>query len=343
MIATSRRNFWIAQGVGWSLVGLSNLAVQSFLPLSPLVRFLNTLLPIVGGITVTTAYRHVIRQYRWSHWSGGRIILLLLGSSVINTVAFMLLIAVVLWLVLETPLGLAAWLSNFMVFFVMLLSWNVIYFLVHYLNRWHYAEVKKWQLASEVKDAQLSALRSQVNPHFVFNAINNIRSLILENPDRARDMLLHFSELFRHTLRYSEQDTVSLEQELDMVRQYLALAALQYEEKLRVRITVDECLYSYRIPLMLLQLLVENAIKHGISQRSGGGEIHIIVNRVNNLLYLNVRNTGSLSIPTTLEGKTGVGLSNIKKRLQLIYNRKANFLIRQEEGWVVASVQIPIA
>ena len=341
MISTSNRNFWIAQGVGWSLVGLSNFAVQSFLPLPLPVRLVNTLLPIIGGVAVTTAYRYIVRQYRWQHWSGDRIMLLLLGSSVINTTVFVLLAAIASWAVLGIEFGPVSWLNNFLVFFMLFSAWNVLYLLIHYVNRWHYAEIEKWQLISEVKDAQLSALKSQINPHFVFNAINNIRSLILENPDRARDMLLHFSELFRYSLRYSERDTVPLEQELDMVRQYLALAALQYEEKLRFRITIEDGLEDHPIPLMSLQLLVENAIKHGVSQHPHGGEVQIMVNKKDHRLCLDVRNTGNLTDPATLEDRTGVGLANIEKRLRLIYDGQAHFHIQQKDDWVVASVQIP--
>ena len=344
MIATSERNFWIAQLSGWSLVGLTNFFVQLSLPLSPSLRLLNTLIPIVCGIGITTAFRFIARRYRhhWQYRKGGKLAWLLLGATTINTLLFILLIAAIFWLVFKETLIQAVLLSNFFIFFAIFLCWNTIYLLIHYINRWHSVEVEKWQLASEVKDAQLSLLKSQINPHFVFNAINNIRPLILEDPHRARDMLLHFSELFRYALNYSERDMVSLGQELDVVRQYLALAALQYEEKLRFQIKVDECLRAYEIPLMLLQLLVENAIKHGISQHSGGGDVHISAQNADQMLHLCVRNSGSLSVPSTIDEKTGIGLPNIEKRLHLIYNGEAHFTIQEKSGCVVASVQIPV-
>lgn len=344
MIVTSERNFWIAQLIGWSLVGFTNFFIQLSMPLSTTLRLLNTLAPIASGIIITTAFRYVVRQYRnrWQYWKGINLVTLLLGASVVNTLFFVLLITAVFWLVYGEPLAQVALLSNFFVFFTILLCWNAIYLLIHYINRWHHAEVEKWQLASEVKDAQLSLLKSQINPHFVFNAINNIRPLILEDPHRARDMLLHFSELLRYALNYSENDRVSLRQELDVVRQYLALAALQYEEKLRFQIEVEDYLSAYEIPLMMLQLLVENAIKHGISQHPDGGEIYISVHKTGSTLCLCVKNSGSLSTPSTLDQKMGIGLANIEKRLQLIYNGEAHFTICEEMNWVIASVQIPL-
>ncbi|MGB3586353.1 MAG: histidine kinase, partial [Tunicatimonas sp.] len=318
--------------------------VQFSLPLTPTLRLLNTLIPIIGGIAITTVLRFMARQYRyrWQHWKGFKLASLLLGSSVVSTLAFTLLIVVTFRLVYGNFLPQVVLLSNFFIFFAIFLGWNAIYLLIHYVNRWHSTEVERWQLASEVKDAQLSLLMSQINPHFVFNAINNIRPLILEDPHRARDMLLHFSELLRYALHYSERDRVPLEQELGVIRQYLALASLQYEEKLRYQINVDDCLFAYEIPLMMLQLLVENAIKHGISQHPDGGEVFISVQKTGSILYLCVRNSGSLSTPSTLDQKMGIGLANIEKRLQLIYNGEAHFTICEEADWVIASVQIPI-
>ncbi|WKN41780.1 sensor histidine kinase [Tunicatimonas pelagia] len=344
MMATSERNFWVAQSVGWSLVGITNLLVQLSLPLPPTVRLLNTLLPIMGGLAITTVIRLIARRYRsyWQNWKGSKMIGLLLGASVISTLLFTLLIIVAFRIFFGSFLPQVIILSNFFIFFAIFLGWSTIYLLVHYINRWHTTEVEKWQLASEVKDAQLSLLKSQINPHFVFNAINNIRPLILEDPHRARDMLLHFSELLRYALNYSERDMVSLGQEVDVVKQYLALAALQYEEKLQFQIEVNECLSAYEIPLMLLQLLVENAIKHGISQHPEGGEVHISAQNTDQMLHLCVKNSGSLTVSSTIDEKTGIGLPNIEKRLRLIYNHKAHFSIREEPGWVTASVQIPI-
>lgn len=267
--------------------------------------------------------------------------LLLLGSTVVQTMIFMVLVVSIVQLALEIKLSVPHFLSNFFIFFVLLLNWNVIYLLIHYSNHWHHAEVEKWRMANEIKDAQLGALKSQINPHFVFNTINNIRSLILEDKEKARDMLLHFSELFRYALNYSEHVTVSLAQELAIVRQYLALASLQYEEKLQFYIKADASLQQHQVPLMMLQLLVENAIKHGISQHQDGGKVWIAVNKRESSLYISVSNTGSLTKSSTLSRKIGIGLDNIKKRLHLIYDGQADFQIAEEKDIVLASIKIP--
>jgi LytS/YehU family sensor histidine kinase len=241
----------------------------------------------------------------------------------------------------QNPLSLAAFLGNMFTFTLIILAWNLIYFSIHYFNNWNQAEIEKWKLAAEMKDAQLGSLKSQIKPHFVFNAINNIRSLILEDKERAREMLLHFSDLFRYALKNSDHSKVALEEELEIVTQYLELMSIQYEDKLEYTISVDEGLDEFQMPPMMLQLLVENAIKHGISQFSEGGSINVEVKQDKDNLLIKVRNSGRIETKAILGEQLGVGLDNIKKRLELIYNGKAAMQMQEIENNVVASIKIP--
>jgi len=193
-----------------------------------------------------------------------------------------------------------------------------------------------------MKDAQLGSLKSQINPHFVFNTLNNIRSLILEDKERAREMLLNFSDLFRYALKNTDQSKVKLEEELDIVNQYLELLSIQYEDKLKYKINVDADLEEVELPPMMLQLLVENAVKHGISQFKEGGSILIDIDQGNGFLNINVKNTGNLKVSSKLGDKLGVGLDNIRKRLDLIYSGNANLKMSEVNNFVLASIKIPM-
>jgi len=237
----------------------------------------------------------------------------------------------------------ASFIGNMLIFSIILLCWNLIYFSIHYFNNWTQAEIEKWQLAAEMKDAQLGSLKSQIKPHFIFNTINNIRSLILEDKEKARDMLLNFSDLFRYALKNTDQSKVELKEELEIVNQYLELLSIQYEDKLHYQIQVDEGLETVEIPPMMLQLLVENAIKHGISQFKEGGSVLINIERKEGVLTIQVRNTGNLGTASRLGDQLGVGLANISKRLELIYNGKANLQMSETGNYVVASINIPIS
>ena len=343
MFKTGNRNFWIAQVIGWSIVGFSNFAVQLIAEYELSLAFANSSLTMVIGILVTSLYRNLIKKQDWKYWKFSTIIGLIIGSTILLTSVFMALSSFVFIYVLKFEgLTIVDILSNLFIFGIMFLAWTLIYFCVHYFNSWHNAELEKWKLAAEVKDAQLGALKSQINPHFIFNALNNIRALILEDPEKARTMLVNFSDLFRYSLQYTDQSKVPLEQEIAVVKQYLELLSIQFEDKLQYDIQVDPQLNQYDIPPMILQLLVENAIKHGVSQNKEGGTIQVNIHQGNGLLLIDVKNSGSLKAKATLGERLGVGLDNIKKRLDLIYNGKASMKMQEIENHVVASIQIPI-
>lgn len=343
MIETGNRNFWIAQGIGWGLIAFSNFIVQYLagLPLETLL--LNSVAPFSIGFIVTTLFRNFIKKYNWKQWPLSKMILLILGSTIFQTTILLgLLLGVIAYFLGIGEMDTPRILSNFFIFGFILLTWNLVYFIIHYFNNWHNSEIEKWKLAAEMKDAQLGSLKSQINPHFIFNAINNIRSLILEDKEKARDMLLNFSDLFRYSLKHTDNSTVKLQEEIEVVEQYLELLSIQFEHKLQYELNVDEDLKEMEIPPMILQILIENAVKHGISQNKEGGIIQIDIHQANDFFFLDVRNSGSLKTTTSLGEKLGVGLENIKKRLELIYNGKANFQMSDNNNFVTASIKIPI-
>ncbi len=343
MVKTGNKNFWIAQSIGWLSIALSNFTVQYLAGFSFQMLLINTVLPFAFGFLITTLYRSWIKKINWKHWSLPKTIGLISGSTLLQTFIFIsILFGLISYLLgiqeLETP----KILSNAFIFGIIFLAWNLIYFSIHYFNNWHYSEIEKWQLVAEMKDAQLGSLKAQINPHFIFNAINNIRSLILEDKEKARDMLLNFSDLFRYSLKHSGQETVKLKEELEIVNQYLELLSIQFEDKLQYSLNIDDHLLEKEVPPMILQMLIENAIKHGISQFKEGGKIQIEIYPKADYFYIDVKNTGSLNSKTSLGERLGVGLENIKRRLDLIYNGHANFHMSEAQNLVIASIKIPI-
>ena len=343
MIKTGNRNFWIAQIFGWTMFMLSNLVVQLMAGFPFELMIMNSLVPFGAGLLVTTSYRFFIKNINWQGSGFGKMMMLTLGSTFLLTSVFLAIVfGFFIWVLKDDEFSVSNFLSNFMIFFIVMLAWNMIYFCIHYFNNWTRAEVEKWKLAAEMKDAQLGSLKSQINPHFVFNTLNNIRSLILEDKERAREMLLNFSDLFRYALKNTDQSKVKLEEELDIVNQYLELLSIQYEDKLKYKINVDADLEEVELPPMMLQLLVENAVKHGISQFKEGGSILIDIDQGNGFLNINVKNTGNLKVSSKLGDKLGVGLDNIRKRLDLIYSGNANLKMSEVNNFVLASIKIPM-
>ena len=344
MIQTGNRNFWIAQIVGWSIMAGSNLLVQNLAGFPKDLLLYNSLTPLIAGFILTSIYRYIIRKLDWKRWNLRKTLTFLFGSTFILTSVFMVCVFMVVRYVYGLhALTISTFLGNMFIFTLIILTWNLIYFSIHYFNNWNQAEIEKWKLAAEMKDAQLGSLRSQIKPHFVFNAINNIRSLILEDKEKAREMLLNFSDLFRYALKNTDQSKVELKDELEIVHQYLELLSIQYEDKLDYKIQVDDGLSTCQIPPMMLQLLVENAVKHGISQFKEGGSILIQIDQEEGCLHIKVQNTGSFNPAPGLGDKLGVGLENIKKRLELIYNGKASMQMSEIKDHVIASIKIPTA
>jgi len=350
MIKTGNRNFWIAQALGWGLFAIVNFIIQyaaikdaGKLEETDGKLWLNSMIAFTCGILVTSIYRYFIKSRSLNLLHFRRTLLYIVVSTIILTLAFLLLINLLLMIRHEgRVLTTIEFLGNAFIFSILLLIWNSLYFLIHYIHSWKNAESEKWQLAASVKEAQLGNLKSQINPHFMFNAINNIRSLISEDPDKAKEMLLNFSDMFRYSLVNNGQSLVSIRDEVEVVKKYFDLLSIQFEERLDYKIDVNESLLEHEVPPMMLQLLVENAIKHGISELPDGGLVEVNVNSENGQIYLVVTNSGSLNDSESLQQKLGVGLKNIKERLQLLYGSLGIFELLEENGSVKAVVSYPI-
>ena len=222
-----------------------------------------------------------------------------------------------------------------------LFIWNSIYFVYHYINRSRAQELDTLRLQALVKELELKTIKSHINPHFIFNALNSIRALIDENPARARDAVTGLSKLLRSSMQSEHLETVSLEDELEIVRDYLALEHIRFEDRLRVEMHIDEATLDLRIPPMMLQTLVENAIKHGISRSVAGGDIDIISRLTDEGFEIIVRNSGTLTADAVHKG---FGITSTENRLNLQFSGRAGFSIRNVEGgYVEARILLPLS
>lgn len=224
-------------------------------------------------------------------------------------------------------------------FFSLMVIWNLIYFMYHYVSKSRKQQLDTLQLEALVKELELQTIKAHINPHFIFNALNSIRALIDENPDRARTAVTELSNILRSSLKAEKGETVSFFDELKIVKDYLALENMRFEDRLKVEFDIDDETLDQQVPPMMLQTLVENAIKHGISKQINGGVVKVISDFEDDYHVLAVQNTGHLNGNAN---KTGFGLSSTQDRLQLLYGEKAKFRIRQLNPFLVeAKVLIP--
>lgn len=218
--------------------------------------------------------------------------------------------------------------------------WTALYTTISSWLRASQAREQAAALEQGMNEARLKALEAQISPHFLFNCLNSIRGMIAENPTQAQDMVTRLANILRHNLTRDASPTETLGEQVAFTNDYLALESIRFEERLRTRFEIDPATNGCAIPSMLLQVLVENAIKHGISHLPEGGEVVVTSRFENNSLVIEVQNTGRL-VPTPTES-TCVGLSNLRERLRVVHGPDAALQLAGHEPEVVrATVTIP--
>ncbi|WP_374950035.1 sensor histidine kinase [Mucilaginibacter sp.] len=315
---------------------------QLRLPINTDIRYLNSIGLTTGGLVVTSAFRYYLKRRGHNFKLNPlRFVGSLLAATVLQALGW-LVIFVLMFLPLSAkyPVPYLELLVNIVPLMVLLLVWNLIYLSYHLIRRYHITEIEKWKLEAEVQKANLGVLKAQINPHFLFNSLNNIRALILEDPNLAREMLTRFSELFRYALQHGDKKEVTMTEELQVLTQFVDLLKVQYEDKLLFELNVDPNALPEMVPPMILQLLVENAVKHGIAVVPGGGKIGVRISRSDRELDIIVTNTGTLLQKNDLEDSLGIGLPNIKNRLELLYGLSASLSIREEADMVYVNINI---
>lgn len=235
---------------------------------------------------------------------------------------------------------------------IFIAGWIFIYISIISKQRIKETEITNLRLQNSLRDLQLSNLANQLNPHFLFNALNNIRFTIHEDPQKADHMITALSDILRYSLDGSRQEKVLLSAELDILQKYISIMKIQMEQRLEFSLEVDESLQSYLIPPMVLQLLVENAIKHGIDNLPQGGKVLVQALQEHEELLFTITNEQppGVRLPSSAQQSQGsagqpvsfgIGLKNIEQRLQLLYSNQASFNTRQENGLFTVLLRIP--
>lgn len=304
------------------------------------------------GLLLTHYARPLMRRWGWHQLSWAPLLPRVIGLAIAMSILWSVIGFGYVYGVLAEP-----WKAKFSPAFVITAStingvvvfvgWFCVYFIYHAFERLRRMQMEQFRLATSVKEAELRALKSQVNPHFLFNSLNSLRALIDEDAPRARESVTRLANMLRYSLQSGQQETVPLEEEIRIVEDYLALELIRHEDRLRVSWSVSDDARALSVPPMLLQTLVENAVKYGISTRREGGEITIAAALEGEDLHIRVSNPGDLATPPSAAASkagssTGVGLRNASERLQLLFGDRARLsLTAGPAGCVTAHVLIP--
>jgi two-component system, LytTR family, sensor kinase len=226
---------------------------------------------------------------------------------------------------------------------LVILFLSATYYLTHLVLKTARQRETAHKAESLAKDVQLKMLRYQINPHFLFNVLNSIYTLIDENADKAKKLVIDMSEYYRYTLN-KQQQTISIEKEVESVMKYLEIQKTRFEEGFQYEISADEAVKSLLIPSFLIHLLIENAVKYGTKTMKQKLIVRLSVELVNKNLLIIVSNTGKLLNATENNEKavdgTNNGIDNLKHRLALYYDENYSFSLKEEGGWVVAAIEI---
>ena len=223
------------------------------------------------------------------------------------------------------------------------MPWFIFYHGIRFAELAIKNERDKLEAQMQLKIAELENLKSQLNPHFLFNALNSIRSLTLTDPNMARDAITKLSDLLRISLTYKDLQDIPFEEELNLVKDYLSLEKIRFEHRLNYSFDISKGIFKALVPPMSLQLLAENAVKHGIGKEKMGGEVIIFAYKLKGNLVFGVKNTGNLAKHNQDKNKRqGIGLENLKRRLELNYDIKDGFQISELDRFVTSQVSIPL-
>jgi len=219
-------------------------------------------------------------------------------------------------------------------------AWIFLYNSITSTKKMKDAELRYFRAQHHLKEATLNSLSNQLNPHFLFNALNNIRFMIHENQKNADKMVTSLSEILRYSLESSHQEKVRLAEEITIIDRYIAIVKSQLEDHLDFQLQIPEDLNGYLIPPMILQMLVENGIKHGIENIKEGGEITLRCDETSHSLRFQITN----DLPeksTTKTPSTGIGLKNIRKRLELLYGDSGDLVVSKTWNKFIVILTIP--
>ena len=356
--------YWLCQLFGWGLnaFGQTVTAMSRDAP----APTLQTALEVASLNAIALLFTHLLRDYTKRHrWHTLRIAALVprvLGASVVlgfPIAALMgFLTIATMWgggdtaeaqaAVSELAGPIGAWLIrvdlllrtlNWSAVFVF---WMGMYFSITSVRDRHRAELRQSELAHQLKVAELRLLKSQLNPHFLFNSLNSVRALIADDPTGAQNAVTQLARTLRYTLTAGQEEVVSLERELEIVADYLELESLRLGERLRIERTIALEARVAHIPVMLLQTVVENAIKHGIAELPEGGVLRISAAVRERSLTIEVENPRPAA--PSQSPSPGIGLRNAAERLRLLFGTAAALdLDLSRPDFARARIRIPQA
>ncbi|MDI9873344.1 sensor histidine kinase [Flectobacillus rivi] len=332
------RLYWSAQIFGW--LGFSVCMLLAILQ-SPLTiwEWMMLVIPFnIIGHAIGYALYSILAKFQFSLHLLNRNIKYSFGFLIVSALLFSLAYKGCLTLILPS-LDSITWTQTSAIGLLGAGIWLSLYLSIRTVKQFYVDLRTEATVQNLIRSTELDSLKSQLNPHFLFNSLNSIKALVRIDPPLAQKSIIQLSDILRKSLTISETPMIQLMDELLMMQQYLDLEKIRFDKRLTYHFKLENQSLNFRIPSMSLYLLVENAIKHGVSKLRKGGELFIHTRSEETHLYIIVRNTGVLE---KKDNFYGTSLKNLERRLNHMYNGKAKLLFSEQEGMVIATLCIPI-
>ncbi len=341
----NKKLYWLCQLIGWlGMVTIETINYTFFIVGKFNVELVkDLLLYAVGGIALTHLFKIILSKTKFFQKSKTSIWLVAFASTFILSISLVLISFIPN---LFQKNGMEAFKTLTPIYFLGLVMnwmryigvWIIIYFMYKILQLNNIIIKEKLMIENLAKTTELELLKTQLNPHFLFNALNSIKALVIINPEQSRDAIVKLSELLRFTLQYGKERLIPIKDEITEVRKYLELEQLRFGKRLIAEYSIDENSLSQTVPPAIVLTLAENAVKHGVTKEIEDSIIVVSSLIENNNLVVKVKNNGHYKPTDT----TGIGLKHITKRLDEIFQGKAVFSVYQEDKNVVAAIKIPL-
>ncbi|KWS05703.1 Autolysin sensor kinase [Lysobacter capsici AZ78] len=331
--ATSKRLFWPLQTVGW--LGYFILHFTAAMGDGKPLRYVTASLSVTAcGFAITSLLRQGYRRL-WG-LPVPTMAAAAFGLMVLATIVqAKLYVAIVFRYCDDCQIGsIFGYLWYFTSTFYILLSWSGLYFGIKFALQLQRHKELALRAQNAAHAAQIKMLRYQLNPHFLFNTLNAISTLVLDDKrDTAYRMIASLSAFLRHSLDSDPERPVALKQEVDALNLYLGIERVRFGERLQMSVDMEPAVHDALVPSLILQPLIENAIKHAVSKREEGGRIELIARLDGDMLNLHLRDDGPglVEAGSTTEGYTPVGLANTRERLRVLYGERQQLTIRNRE------------
>jgi two-component sensor histidine kinase len=344
-LGTARRDYWLCQLAGWGSFAVVAVLSSSQGSTESVLRFtLAKIACMITGLGLSHLWHQFLRSRGWLDRNRAFPFLsILAGISLLAVLQLgCLLLADLVFrhgaLFDERDALPIVFMMLFFIWFATFLVWTLCYAMVLSRRRALRFELEKLELEVSVKDAELRALQAQINPHFFFNSLNSIRALIYQDADSAARAVSQLAGMMRHTLQAGQASTVRLADELAAVDAYLGMEKLRFDERLQLSLAIEPGLDDVAMPPMILQTLVENAVKHGVERSMDACRITIGARREGGKVLISVANQGTLA---EASASTRLGLANASKRLALLFGPASTCTLTQQDGAVVATIVLP--